>query len=303
MARVPLEDLSPFSRRGGFERLSLGMATVEIGLERPFSVLHVSDTHLSAADDDEPPEKQILSLKRTRCFGGRQEEALRDSVLWAREHVDLVVHTGDIIDWQSRANFALVRKYAGLCPGGRMVGCSGNHEFSQSMWLGTPKETPTEANKDISRETLRAELPFDPFFQASVFGGVNFVAMDNAYGTFKPDQIERFWAERDKGLPIVLCVHVPIHDADSWRMARHFWNWRRPKFADAAVPPADGVFGAQLEDRATAAFLRALRREPLLKAVLCGHEHVGMQIPFSPTATEFAVAGNFLFAGEEILFV
>ncbi len=98
MARVPLEDLSPFSRRGGFERLSLGMATVEIGLDRPFSVLHISDTHLSAADDDEPPEKQILSLKRTRCFGGRQEEALRDSVLWAREHVDLVVHTGDIVD-------------------------------------------------------------------------------------------------------------------------------------------------------------------------------------------------------------
>lgn len=34
-----------FPKRGGFERLSLAYATVEIGLEKPFSVLHISDTH------------------------------------------------------------------------------------------------------------------------------------------------------------------------------------------------------------------------------------------------------------------
>ena len=33
-----------FPNRGGFERLSLSYATVEIGLEKPFSVLHISDT-------------------------------------------------------------------------------------------------------------------------------------------------------------------------------------------------------------------------------------------------------------------
>ena len=32
-------------------------------------------------------------LKGSFAFGGRQEEALRDSLAWAKEHVDYVVHT------------------------------------------------------------------------------------------------------------------------------------------------------------------------------------------------------------------
>ncbi len=303
MARVPLEDLSPFSRRGCFERLSLGMATVEIGLDRPFSVLHISDTHLTAAYDNEPPSKQELSLKRTRCFGGRQEEALRDSLLWARQHVDLIVHTGDIIDWQSRANFDLVGKYASLCPGGTMIGCVGNHEYSPDMWLGSPKETPTETYKDISREALQAAMPFDIGFQATIHGGVNFIALDNVYGTVTAEQVDRFMSEREKGLPIVLCAHVPIYTERMWQMARRYWNWRQPKFHDATPPPVEGALRAQREDNVTSGFIRHLCGEPLLKAILCGHEHVAMQDRFSPTAMEFAVAGNYMFAGEEILFV
>lgn len=50
------------------------------------------------------------------------------------------------------------------------------------------------------------------------------------------------------------------------------------------------------------AFIAALRREPLLKAVLVGHSHITVQDRFSPTAMEFGVGANYLFHGEEILF-
>ena len=84
-----------FPKRGRYERLSLSYATVEIGLEKPFSVLHISDTHLTAAYKHENEKKHQLHEKRTTTFGGRQEEALRDALAWAKEHVDYVVHTGD----------------------------------------------------------------------------------------------------------------------------------------------------------------------------------------------------------------
>ena len=80
-----------------------------ITCKSPFPVLHISDTHLTAVGTDENAKKHQLNRLRTLTFGGRQEEALRDSIAWAKEPCDCLVHTGDLIDWQSEANFALVK--------------------------------------------------------------------------------------------------------------------------------------------------------------------------------------------------
>ena len=56
------------------------------------------------------------------------------------------------------------------------------------------------------------------------------------------------------------------------------------------------------EDKTTADFIAYLKSERLLKALLVGHEHITMQDRFSDTAMEFAVGGNFLFHGQEVLF-
>ena len=294
------EDLSAFAKRGRWEQLSIAFGAVEIGLERPFSVLHISDTHLTAADADEGVKKLALSRQRTLCFGGRQEEALRDSIAWAKEHCDCLVHTGDLIDWQSRANFALVKKYFGA----GMTGCLGNHEFSPSMWLSEPREAPTEAFKDRSRELLAAAYPFDVSVQSTVVNGVNFVTMDDVYGTVTPRQVERFSAEVKKGLPIVLCLHVPLYTERILRANAHYWNPDKPKFRreDVAREWSAGDFRRQREDATTQAFLAALKAEPLLKAILAGHLHITVEDRFSPTAMQYVVGGNFMFHGRELLF-
>ena len=87
-----------FPQRGGFERLGMNYVAINIGLETPFSLLHISDTHLTAAYPHENEKKQKLKEVRSKTFGGRQEEALRDSLAWAKQNVDYVLHTGDIID-------------------------------------------------------------------------------------------------------------------------------------------------------------------------------------------------------------
>ena len=43
------DDATVFPQRGGYERLALGYAVIEIGLETPFSVLLVSDIQLTSA--------------------------------------------------------------------------------------------------------------------------------------------------------------------------------------------------------------------------------------------------------------
>ena len=175
---VLADDPSLFPGRGRFERLSLNYHEIKAGASKPFTVLHISDTHLTAAYPDEGEWERKIAERRIRTFGGLQEEALRDSIAWAKLHTDYIVHTGDLIDFQSRANFDLVKKYYGE-GGAAMLGC--------------------------------------------------------------------------------------------------------------------------LKDGTTQDFVAYLRAQPLLKGILCGHGHIGVVSPFSPTAKQYEVAGDFMFHAQEFM--
>lgn len=288
-----------FPERGRYERLLLSYATVNIGLENPFSIMHITDTHLTAANPMESEKKQELHRVRTKTFGGRQEEALRDSLDWARKHVDYVVHTGDLIDWQSEANYDLVRKYFGT----NIIGALGNHEYSPDMWLSDPKPLETEAGKETSRKELAKVFPFDLSFHSQIVNGVNFIAIDDVYCTVTKEQVKRFKAEVKRGLPIVLCMHVPFF-TDNINIANNrFWSGGKGGKFSAKDCAVSGGYKRQQQDPVTSEFISYLKSEPLLKAILAGHLHITVQDRFSPTAMEYVAGGNFLFHAQEILFV
>ena len=60
------EPAGVFACRGRYERLAVSMQRLHIGIERPFSFLHVSDTHFTAAYDDERDKKQQTKDARPR---------------------------------------------------------------------------------------------------------------------------------------------------------------------------------------------------------------------------------------------
>ena len=287
---------SVFPTRGKWERLAIGYVHIAAGATAPFSVLHLSDTHLTAAYEREGIDKMAVAARRTCTFGGRQEEALRDSLAWARENCDYVLHTGDLIDFQSEANFDLVKKYYGET----MFGPMGNHEFYS--YLPDEKHTWQEPFKDRSWPLLKAAYPVDPRFSAKVVNGVNFICLDDVFGTVQPDQVELFHAEAEKGLPMVLCTHVPFFTDNLWRITQRFWSSSNKKFRNVAIPDPTGDYKRQLEDPTTRSFISYLKGEKLLKGLLVGHEHVAMQDRFSPTAIEYATGGNFMFHAREVLF-
>ena len=226
-----------------------------------------------------------------------QEDALASSLDWAKQNVDCVLHTGDLIDWQSEANFDLARKYFGDIP----LAAVGNHEYSPSMWLSEPKQEPTEAFKTTTSAALAAACPFDISFHAETVNGVNFVMLDDVYGTVTERQVARFAAEVKKGLPIVLCMHVPFYSDHIWRACCKFWPGRG-RYTSSAIPAATGDYQRQLEDKVTRGFIASLRSEKLLKAILAGHLHIAVQDRFSPTAMQYVVGGNFLYHGQEVIF-
>ena len=300
VSRLPsfADNPAVFPERGKFERLQLAYQHVSAGATAPFSILHISDTHLTEAYPDEADAADKLRSKerRTRTFGGRQEEALRDSLAWAKDNVDYVLHTGDLIDWQSQANFDLVKKYYG----GAMFGSMGNHEFY--TYLPSEKYTGQEAFKERSWPLLKAAYPVDPRFHAQTVNGVNFVCLDGVFGTVQPDLVEKFKAEARKKLPIVLCMHVPFFTDGIWRCDYQYWNGVNKKYRNAAVPDARGDYKRQQTDPTTRDFIAYLKEEKLLKAILAGHLHITVQERFSPTAVQYVVGGNYGFVGQEVLF-
>jgi len=283
------DDPALFPGRGRWERLSIGYHHIAAGAERPFSILHISDTHLTAAYPHESEWTLKFMDRRSKTFGGRQEEALRDSLAWAKEHVEYVVHTGDLIDAQSEANLDLVRKYYGDA-GKSMIGSLGNHEFFHSA-----KHDYSEKGKDVTRAKLSAAYPFDVSVASSVVHGVNFVTMDDVFGYVTPAQATRVAAEFAKGLPVILCMHCPVVTARIRRAADRFWKRKNMK----SVMDVSN-FEERYKDDVTKDFVAYLRSQTLLKAILAGHYHIDVQDRFSPTAVEYVVGGNFLFHGEEI---
>jgi len=145
--------------------------------------------------------------------------------------------------------------------------------------------------------------PFDISIQSTVANGVNFVTLDNVFGSVTKAQVKRFAEEVAKGFPIVLCMHVPFFSEGLWRAKRHCWSAEPRKFASADVPAADGDFLVQKNDPTTRDFITYLKGEPLLKAILAGHLHLAYEERFSPTAVQYVVGGNYLFHGRELLFV
>ena len=287
------DDPKVFPRRGRFERMSLQYFEIKAGATKPFSVLHISDTHLTAAYDDESEQIRNIAKRRTVTFGGHQEEALRDSIAWAKAHNDYIVHTGDLMDMFSRANLDLVKKYFGEA-GDLMLACPGNHEY----YWGQRKGVKNDARKDNEVSSALSQVyPSAPHsLSSTVINGVNFLMLDNSRGGVTPEQATRFEAEVNKGLPIILCMHCPFSTYNIVRAARRFWRTDGLKHIDSMKN-----FKDRYKDRFTAQFAEYLKDLPLLKAILCGHVHIGVVDRFSPSAMQYEVAGNFLFHGQEFV--
>ena len=75
------------------EKLQVNGVVVEAGAKKPFSVLHVSDTHLTAAYPHEDKWKQEMARADTPIFGAKQEEALAEAIAYAKAHCNFLLHT------------------------------------------------------------------------------------------------------------------------------------------------------------------------------------------------------------------
>ena len=261
--------------------------TLHIGLEKPLKILHITDSHIGLCDDRDNERKIALA----RRLGGSDREKIFEAQLnYGRENCDLIVHTGDLIDFTSQANFDFARK---ILADEKVFFAVGNHEFSQ--YLGEAYED--FAYKMNSFREMQPGLGAPLFFNSKIIGGVNLVSIDNSYHQFEPWQLEKLKREIEKGFPIILCMHVPLFE-------QSLYDYYISKTApgectylagcDEDHLPLDEWRAIEIRPRGvTCETVDFIKSHPQIKAVLAGHLHSGFVSNIAPDKPQFVTDGGY----------
>lgn len=284
--------------------------TIPVGATQPFRALHIADTHITHADSREDARKTALAESRGRHFN-KADYYLQAALQYVERENIMLLHTGDFYDFVSQANLEAA---AASLPASRCFVCAGNHEYSQ--YVGEARED--EAYKDKSRLAVQNAMPNDLRMASRVVNGVNFIALDDVYYNFTDDQLRWMKKQVRRRLPIVLLLHVPIYTPEHCQTVLKENNGlagymtgapldiTSTYYTDPSLPAGQEWRNRSVQQRAdepTLRFIKWLRKQRLLKAILCGHCHEFFQERFSPSAIQYTVGSGYSGAAYEIEFV
>ena len=202
-AETPPLKIQPIRGGGVDSVLSLTKIEIPVGAEAPFSALHISDTHLNfwnVADFAGNAKSEAHFGRRWVRFP-QALASFTATLDYAAGRALPIFHTGDLLDWNTAANRAVLAR---TLKGENMFYAIGNHEYHSS------KSSVAEAlTGEQARDSLKRIFGCDMTVASRVKGGVNFVAFDNAEVNLRAETMARVKAEFDKGLPVVLMCHIP----------------------------------------------------------------------------------------------
>jgi 3',5'-cyclic AMP phosphodiesterase CpdA len=241
------------------------------GLKQDFKILHVTDLHACAVSEEEavamPAYRLDYIRQRQALFaGGRpypSEAALPVLFDYAAEiGADLILMTGDILDFPSETNLNLLKS----CMESSSVPClyiTGNHDWS----FADDYHTGNAASLYLPR---MGELSGgDPHFAVYETENVAVCAVDSGLDRVTEGVVDAYTAlarrARAEGKPFILSLHVPVHaETLVWDS---FVVWGK----EMAI--GEGALGAW--DAHTVRFYRAVAVDGDLcpDVVIAGHVH------------------------------
>ena len=195
------------------------------GLKRDYTFFHLTDLHMGEMTPDESAE---MSQERRSYAQHRYEFFSREgqgaASLWhdymARakvEETDLLLLTGDIIDFPSEANVKALKE--GIQNSGiPTLYVVGNHDWSFA------DDYHTENAANLHYPKFADLCSGNPHISWIEYEDLIVCAVDDSYDRVSKETVDQFMALCDLGKPIILIMHVPLYVASmevdclaSWR--------------------------------------------------------------------------------------
>ena len=241
--------------------------TINAGVETPFTFIHMTDTHVVDADERDGENKIAHKAERGIRFPNADDYCNFVSKL-SKENGWPIMHTGDFIDFIS---FAALDKAKAYFEANDIFMAAGNHEFAR--YVGNDRE------EGDTKESLHEMIK--PYFTNNIRAdkkevkGVNFVALDNSEGFFEEYQLEFLKNVIAENKPVVILVHWPLHTERFTRtmIGREGISPVLCVPEELMVNYPEKAKGRFTADPVTQEVYDMIKNEPLIKAVLSGHEH------------------------------
>lgn len=185
-------------------------------IEKPFSMLFLADTHFTVEDvrgrDFHDYTARMGGAAVEPANYGKtngHDKALGASLAKAQQcGAELVVLGGDIINFPSLASVEHLREMLDTAAV-NWVYTAGNHDWH---YEGEPGIDFDQRQKWTGSAMAPLYHPGDnPMYLSRQIGGINVVAIDNSLFEITPAQLEFFKKELTRGLPVILCLHIPLY--------------------------------------------------------------------------------------------
>lgn len=201
--------------------------TLEIkGLTRPYKIIHITDAHACAFTDE---EYAAMSADRATYLAGRvtgfsvdgMTSAQRFLMLmkWAdKQDADLILMTGDVVDFPSEGNIALLH---GAVASSKtpVLYMLGNHDWAFADDYQTPNAKANNIPRfdDISDNNAAIHyLEYEDLIIA---------AMDNSTNYYDGEAAVAFRSLTEKGKPVILTAHVPFYEQTLTGPSARTWGY------------------------------------------------------------------------------
>lgn len=250
------------------------MNTIELtipGLERKYTFIHITDSHIAVAPDTATAEEKAMAEARTKFWtpasGILPIDSFTAHLKNAEElKADGVFLTGDGIDYGSDYNIEVLTRLCGEAKT-KVTYVYGNHEGGIDNKEFYPKY------KELMGDT--------PGFQVNDYGSFLIIAVDDSNKVISQAQLEAMQAQMERGLPIILLLHIPIRTAAIEPSVMERWG-------------TDFMIGTDEDCETTHTFCKMVKsKDSPVIAIFAGHVHYEHEGEFVPGKMQYTAAPAF----------
>jgi predicted MPP superfamily phosphohydrolase len=188
------------------------------GATKTLKFMLITDSHISLMVEQEAEMAKYAERMHSAYTGARQHfsgdgsktasQHLDDVLQRAKnEHVELLLLTGDIVNFPSPASVAYVcdrLKQTGI----PWLYIAGNHDWH---YQGLPGTSESLRKTWIEKSLMPFYRGRDPLFYSEIIKGINFVGIDNSTSRISKEQTEFLKEQLARPEPIILLSHRPYN--------------------------------------------------------------------------------------------
>lgn len=253
---------------------------IDFGLSKTYTLIQFTDVHVVTydltSDDHQTIEKakenERIWMQLRLDFAKKYNDTYDSNNLLSSKdclkHLidytnssspDLVLLTGDIIDYYSPSNYDYLRKSVKNLSSPYVFSC-GNHE------------TPSEHFESICKENCDySQFEFDDFMV---------ISLNNSNRKIKSSQLNNLKMTLGKEKPILLAMHIPIMTSYNQHEFSQLDDYFSMKYNDC--------------DAVTTEFIQLVSTSNLIKAVFCGHIHGSLISKIAPHKHQYCCSSGLI---------